>query len=153
MRDLRPSYSRASAAYSQSMSTYGLEVLDRQKCDALLHTQRVGRIAVAGARPGVFPVLYDLLDGDIVFRTAPGEKLIAAALHREIVFEIDSYDLAARTGWSVNVIGTAEEMEQPSEAARAKALDLEPWAGEARRRYVRIRPREVSGRQILPPTH
>jgi hypothetical protein len=134
------------------MSNYGLEILEREQCEALLHSQRVGRIAVFGARPGVFPVLYNLLDGDIVFRTAPGEKLIAAALQREIVFEIDSFDLAARTGWSVNVVGVAEEIVDSSEVVRAETLSLEPWAGEARDRYVRIHPVEVSGRRILPPT-
>lgn len=134
------------------MSSYGLEILARAECDALLKTQRVGRVGVCSGRPGVFPVLYALLDGDVVFRTAPGEKLIAAALHRELVFEIDSFDTAACTGWSVNVLGIAEEIEDPAELARAEALDLQPWAGEVRDRYVRIRAVEVSGRRILPPT-
>lgn len=98
----------------------------------------------------MFPVLYALLDGDIVFRTAPGEKLIAAALQREVVFEIDSYDLAARTGWSVNVLGTAQEIETPDERRRAEALGLDPWAGEIRDRYVRITAYDVTGRRIAP---
>jgi len=85
-----------------------------------------------------------------VFRTAPGEKLIAAALRRDVVFEIDSFDTAARTGWSVNVRGIAEEIEDPSDRLRAEALGLEPWAGEVRDRYVRIRALEVTGRRILP---
>jgi nitroimidazol reductase NimA-like FMN-containing flavoprotein (pyridoxamine 5'-phosphate oxidase superfamily) len=134
------------------MSSYGLETLTREQCDVLLQTQRVGRVGVCTGRPGVFPVLYSLLDGDVVFRTAPGEKLIAAALRREVVFEIDSFDTAARTGWSVNVVGTAEEIEDPTEHSRAEALGLEPWAGEVRDRYVRIRAVEVSGRRILPAT-
>lgn len=134
------------------MSNYGLEILDRAQCDALLPTQRVGRVAVCTGRASVFPVLYDLLDGDVVFRTAPGEKLIAAALQREVVFEIDSFDVGARTGWSVNVLGIAEEIEQPDELARAEALGLDPWAGEIRDRYVRIRAVEVSGRRVVAPT-
>lgn len=132
------------------MSSYGLEIIDREQCDALLRTQLVGRVGTCTGRPGVFPVLYAVLDGDVVFRTAPGEKLIAAALHREVVFEIDSYDVAARSGWSVNVVGTAEEILHPDELARADALDLQPWAGEIRDRYVRIRAVEVSGRRICP---
>jgi len=134
------------------MSSYGLETLPRSQCDALLQTQRIGRVGVCSGRPAVFPVLYALLDGDVVFRTAPGEKLIAAALHREVVFEIDSFDTPACTGWSVNVLGIAEEIEDAAELARAEALDLQPWAGEVRDRYVRIRAVEVSGRRILPPT-
>jgi len=132
------------------MSSYGLATLTGAQCDALLQTQRVGRVGVFSARPGVFPVLYALLDGNVVFRTAPGEKLIAAALNREVVFEIDSFDTVTCTGWSVNVLGRADEIEDPAERTRAEALDLEPWAGEVRDRYVRIRAVEVTGRRILP---
>ena len=132
------------------MSNYGLEIIDREECDALLQTQPVGRVAVCTGRPGVFPVLYAVFDGDVVFRTAPGEKLTAAALHREVVFEVDSYDVAARSGWSVNVVGTAEEIVHPDELARVGALDLQSWAGEVRDRFVRIRATDVSGRRVRP---
>jgi len=132
------------------VSSYGLEIIGTEECRMLLRAGRVGRVAVSGGRPGVFPVLYAMLDDDVVFRTAPGEKLIAAALNREVVFEIDDYDTAARTGWSVNVVGTAEEIERPDELAKAQALGLEPWAGEVRDRYVRIRALEVSGRRVAP---
>jgi nitroimidazol reductase NimA-like FMN-containing flavoprotein (pyridoxamine 5'-phosphate oxidase superfamily) len=132
------------------MSSHGLEVIDREECEVLLTTQRIGRVGLGGDRPGVFPVLYALLDGDVVFRTAPGEKLIAAALEREVVFEIDSFSTRECTGWSVNVLGVAAEIVHPAELSQAQALDLPPWAGDARDRYVRIRAREVSGRRIVP---
>ena len=132
------------------MSNYGLEILDRAQCDALLPTQRVGRVAVCTGRASVFPVLYDLLDGDVVFRTAPGEKLIAAVLHREVVFEIDTFDVVEHSGWSINVLGTAEEIVDHRDLARVEALGLESWAGELRDRIVRIRAAEVSGRRINP---
>jgi nitroimidazol reductase NimA-like FMN-containing flavoprotein (pyridoxamine 5'-phosphate oxidase superfamily) len=130
------------------MSSYGLDVLQLDECRRLLATQVIGRVGVCGARPGVFPVIFGLLDGDVVFRTAPGEKLIAAALNRELVFEVDAFDVDDQSGWSVNVVGTAEEIEAPDELARATALGLVPWAGEVRDRYVRIRSTEVSGRRI-----
>ena len=130
------------------MSSYGLETIDHEECNSLLGAGRVGRVGVCGARPGVFPVLYAVMDGDIVFRTAPGEKLIAAALNREVVFEIDAYDLVAHTGWSVNVLGRAEEIEDPDELSRAQSLELDPWAGEFRDRYIRIHASEVTGRRV-----
>ena len=132
------------------MSTYGLEVLSEDECRALLATERVGRVAVCGVQPEIVPVLYAMLDGDVVFRTAPGEKLLAAALYRTMVFEIDAFDVDARRGWSVDVVGDAEEIRDPDERARAEMLELEPWAGEARDRYVRIRTRHVTGRRIKP---
>jgi nitroimidazol reductase NimA-like FMN-containing flavoprotein (pyridoxamine 5'-phosphate oxidase superfamily) len=132
------------------VSSYGLQVLDRDECEALLRTQQVGRVGVCTQKPLVVPVVYALLDGDVVFRTAPGEKLIAAALNRTVAFEIDEYDLSARTGWSVLVLGTAEEIVDRDELRRASAIDLEPWAGEVRDRYVRIRAEEVTGRRVQP---
>jgi nitroimidazol reductase NimA-like FMN-containing flavoprotein (pyridoxamine 5'-phosphate oxidase superfamily) len=131
------------------MSSYGLEVIGREECRALLASQRVGRVGLCGTHPGVFPVLYALLDGDVVFRTAPGEKLMAAALEREVVFEVDAFSTAACTGWSINVLGVAAEIEHPDELGQAQALDLPSWAGELRDRYVRIRALEVSGRRIV----
>jgi nitroimidazol reductase NimA-like FMN-containing flavoprotein (pyridoxamine 5'-phosphate oxidase superfamily) len=130
------------------MSSYGLEVLDRSTCDELLATQRIGRVALCFDHPVVLPVVFGLLDGDVVFRTAPGEKLIAAALHRTVAFEVDDYDSDARSGWSVDVVGTAEEIVHPDELTRARALDLPAWAGEVRDRFVRIRGTDVTGRRL-----
>ena len=138
-------------SYGRRVSNYGLEVLSEDECRALLATQRLGRVAVCGDQPEIVPVLYALLDGDVVFRTAPGEKLIAAALQRTVAFEVDAFDVDARQGWSVDVVGEAEEIRHPDERARAETLELEPWAGEARDRYVRIRARQVTGRRIASP--
>ncbi|HWS44815.1 MAG TPA: pyridoxamine 5'-phosphate oxidase family protein [Acidimicrobiia bacterium] len=130
------------------MSSFGLEVLSGEECAALLRTQQVGRVAICTGRPAILPVVYALLDGDVVFRTAPGEKLVAAALNRTVAFEIDEYQIATRTGWSVDIVGRAEEIVHPDELARAEELGLEPWAGEVRDRFVRIRTEELSGRRI-----
>ncbi len=140
----------AGRSYPLDVSNYGLKVLDRAACAALLQTQRVGRVGVCAHQPLVFPVVYALLDDDVVFRTAPGEKLIAAVMNRVVAFEIDEYDVAARSGWSVLVSGTAEEILDREELQRAGALGLEPWAGEARDRFVRIRAEAVSGRRVEP---
>jgi nitroimidazol reductase NimA-like FMN-containing flavoprotein (pyridoxamine 5'-phosphate oxidase superfamily) len=98
----------------------------------------------------VLPVVYALLDGDVVFRTAPGEKLIAAVLNRTVAFEVDEFDVSARCGWSVNVVGAAEEVVGTEELTRVRMLGLEPWAGEFRDRFVRIRADEVTGRRVDP---
>ena len=127
-----------------------MNVLDREECEALLRTQRVGRVGLCTHRPLVLPVVYALLDDDVVFRTAPGEKLIAAALNRTVAFEIDAYDVSGRAGWSVIVVGTAEEVVTADELTRVRALGLQPWAGELRDRFVRIRTEEVSGRRVDP---
>jgi nitroimidazol reductase NimA-like FMN-containing flavoprotein (pyridoxamine 5'-phosphate oxidase superfamily) len=131
------------------VTDFGLRVLDRAECDAALASQRVGRVALPVLdHPLVLPVVYALMDGDVVFRTAPGEKLIAAALQRSVAFEIDEYDVESRSGWSVNVVGHIEEILDRHELERARALDLPCWAGALRDRYVRIRTRAVTGRAI-----
>jgi nitroimidazol reductase NimA-like FMN-containing flavoprotein (pyridoxamine 5'-phosphate oxidase superfamily) len=130
------------------MSDYGLEVLDTEMCAELLESASIGRVALCGEEPAIFPVLFKMLDGDVVFRTAPGAKLIAAALNERVVFEIDHVETERHGGWSVDVVGTAEEIVHPRDVARAEALELPCWAGEVRNRYVRIRTERVTGRRI-----
>src|SRR5206468_1020847 len=123
------------------------------ECHELLRNHNFGRVALwSGPRPAVLPVLYGVLDGDIVIRTAPGEKLIAAVLGQDVVFEIDASEPARHTGWSVNVVGRAEKVVSHTEQARAEQLGLEPWAGEYRNDYVRIHAAHVTGRRIRPDT-
>jgi hypothetical protein len=83
-----------------------------------------------------------------VYRTGPGEKLVAAALHRVVAFETDAFDVERRRGWSIDVVGPAEELVHPDDIERARSLDLHPWAGETRDRFVRIRAEHVSGRRV-----
>jgi nitroimidazol reductase NimA-like FMN-containing flavoprotein (pyridoxamine 5'-phosphate oxidase superfamily) len=135
------------------MTSFGLETLSTEECETLLANHAFGRVAVwSGDHPAVLPVLYRLLDGDVVFRTAPGEKLIAATLGQEVVFEIDAVEPARRTGWSVNVVGRAEHIVDHNEKERAAQLGLEPWAGDYRNEYMRLRTKRVSGRRIRSDT-
>ena len=106
------------------MTSYGLEILAAEECETLLAHQLVGRVAICTGRPAILPVLFALDDGDIVFRTAPGEKLIAAALHRTVVFEVDNFNVATREGWSVDVVGTAEEIVRPKSSDGRKSSIL-----------------------------
>jgi uncharacterized protein len=131
------------------VSNYGLEVLDRTECYTLLRTQRVGRVGLATDPPAVLPVVYVMVDESVVFRTAPGAKLVEAALHRVVVFEVDDYDAEDGSGWSVNVVGPAAEIVHPEELARVRASDLPAWAGEARDRFVCITAEEISGRRLV----
>src|SRR6202044_1349608 len=69
------------------------------------------------------PVNYQLYEGTIVFRTTPDsatdEDLRTGIANAEykVAFEIDAFNTAARTGWSVLIQGTAHYVEP--EAARA----------------------------------
>jgi nitroimidazol reductase NimA-like FMN-containing flavoprotein (pyridoxamine 5'-phosphate oxidase superfamily) len=128
----------------------GLELLTEPECLRLLGTGEVGRVGLTiGALPAIFPVNYGMVDGSIVFRTAPGSKLAAAALGAIVAFEVDDYDRADRSGWSVLVVGASEIVHDVDVTFRVLDAAIEPWAGGIRTSIVRIRPELVSGRRIV----
>ncbi len=129
----------------------GLEVLTRAECDHLLATTPIGRVAFqSDGEIEVLPVNFVWIDGTVAFRTAAGAKLEAAARHAPVSFEIDSWDPETRTGWSVLVKGVSIEILEEDDEASLKTTGLRPWAEAVeRRRWVRIRPDDITGRKIL----
>lgn len=127
----------------------GIEVLSFLQCEELLERGTVGRVGmlVAG-EPVILPVNYRYVRGSVVFRTALGEKSDAAAMERPMAFEIDDWDAARETGWSVLVKGTAHEVAGDDRAVVA-ASTLRPWARAVERDvWVRIVPNEITGRRL-----
>ena len=94
------------------------------------------------------PVNYAFADGTVVFRSGPGTKLRAVSSGAVIAFEIDSWDAAAGTGWSVLAVGRAEEIEDESEIAGLNGRTPHPAAEGDRTHYVRLRPELMTGRRI-----
>jgi uncharacterized protein len=128
----------------------GLELLTEEQARQLLATGEVGRVGITiGALPAIFPVNYRLIDGAIVFRTAPGSKMSAATEGAVIAFEVDDYQLADRTGWSVLAVGPAEVIEDPELAAQVGEVGPEPFADGPRTTIVRIEPIFLSGRRLV----
>lgn len=127
-----------------------LDELSRQECYSLLsgHPARVGRIAIAGPRPVIFPVNYALDGNDVVFRTAPGTRFAEAVADTFVAFEVDEVHAAWQEGWSVLIRGKATAVDDEEELARLRQLDLRPWAPGERDRYVRVRADTVTGRRI-----
>jgi uncharacterized protein len=122
-----------------------LEELDRDECLRLLATEPVGRVAVGwpGQAPLVLPVNHVLAGGAVVFRTGHGDKLRGLG-QGPVSFEVDTYDPATRTGWSVLVHGIADRA-QPEDVAH---LELEPWAPGDKEVWVRIVPAIITGRRV-----
>ena len=87
----------------------GLELLEETEALRLLAHGEIGRVGVTmGALPAIFPVNYRLIDGCVVFRSSPGSKMSAAASGAVVAFEVDDYNAADRSGWSVLVVGPSE---------------------------------------------
>lgn len=126
----------------------GLEILDSEECRSLLAATPLGRIVFTDrALPAVQPVNYIVADGDVVIRTSPASKLATAASDAIVAFEIDDFDAASRTGWSVVVIGRARAATDPAELAALRALPLRSWAPGERDHFIRIHPQLISGRR------
>jgi nitroimidazol reductase NimA-like FMN-containing flavoprotein (pyridoxamine 5'-phosphate oxidase superfamily) len=126
--------------------------LDRGECLRLLAATSLGRLAVnvEGWPPVIRPVNYvfDQSSQSVVFRSARGSKLTALLLSTEAAFEIDGIEPDAHSGWSVIVIGTAEEITQAAEVHRLEQLGVRPLAPGDKPHWIRIRATVVSGRRI-----
>ncbi|MBG0830118.1 pyridoxamine 5'-phosphate oxidase family protein [Planomonospora sp. ID67723] len=131
------------------LDSAGLQVLSHQECMRLLATAPIGRIVFTDrALPAVQPVNFHLEGEDIVIRTTAGSKLAAATRRTVVAFEIDDFDPAQRTGWSVTAVGHARAVDDPAEAARLAGLPLTPWAPGERDHFIVIAAEQVSGRRI-----
>jgi nitroimidazol reductase NimA-like FMN-containing flavoprotein (pyridoxamine 5'-phosphate oxidase superfamily) len=132
-------------------SAAGLDILTHRECLKLLASVPVGRIAYTeGALPAVTPVNFVLDENDsaIVIRTGQGSKLSAATRQAVVAFEVDEFDVATRTGWSVLVVGRSSAVDHPDDVARLDLMPLRPWAKSNRDRYIRISIDQITGRWL-----
>jgi nitroimidazol reductase NimA-like FMN-containing flavoprotein (pyridoxamine 5'-phosphate oxidase superfamily) len=128
----------------------GLEILDEDECLRLLAAGQVGRVGiVADGQPLVFPVNYVLDDRSIVVRTSAGTMLSGASL-AHVAFEIDSFDVERRSGWSVLVQGVGHDVTDALDltSEHLQTLEVWPWAPGAKPRLLRIDARTVTGRRF-----
>lgn len=132
-----------------------LEELDEAECLRRIASGGIGRIGYSGRYgPTVMPVNYQLYEGTIVFRTtldsATDEDLRTGIANAEfkVAFEIDDFDTAARTGWSVLIQGSAHHVESDAERAAVAGAGVDPWPGGDRELFLRIIPSRVTGRRV-----
>ncbi len=124
-----------------------VEVLSEEECWQLLRAHTLGRIGTsAGGVIDIFPVNYFADGSSILFRTAPGDKLIELTVNNNVTFELDGY--TTEVGWSVVAKGTARVLDRDSEIEDAEALPLRSWIPTIKNSYVRITPHSLSGRRF-----
>ena len=134
-----------------------LEILSTADCISLLRTGRVGRVAFAAdGLVHVIPVNYACDDkGHILFRTN-ASTLLNEVASLAVGFEVDSFDVFGRTGWSVCVHGVGHAITSPDDPAAAalRAAGLRSWAPGDRSKWLTIEPLEITGRRLdVNPTH
>jgi nitroimidazol reductase NimA-like FMN-containing flavoprotein (pyridoxamine 5'-phosphate oxidase superfamily) len=106
-----------------------------------------GRVGVvADGEPVILPVNDVVHRRSIAFRTAGGTK----SSWPTVAFEVDGGGRRS-DGWSVLVVGPAEEIRDGGDRREVEALGLQPWAPGAKLHWVRIVPRRVSGRRLPAP--
>ena len=127
----------------------GIEVINSDECRRLLAEDVIGRVAVViGATPMILPVNYALDGEDIIMRTMPGSRLDIGQGHA--AFEVDNFDRATQSGWTVLVTGQLEEVTSynAKDMERLQALPVQPWAPGDRNLWLRLRPGFVTGRIV-----
>ena len=141
-------------AANQPTDHRGLRVLGFDECMERLRTAKVGRLAfVDTGEPVVFPVNHGIDGVDVVFRTSWGSKLQVAEKSGIVAFEVDGYDITSERGWSVLVKGTAQLVYESVDTDRYDQLGLRSWADiKGLGFWVRIRPVEITGREVVPPS-
>ncbi len=136
-----------------------MSVLSETECWKLLCEATLGRLVTSvDGSPAIFPVNFAVQDRTILFRTAEGTKLVSAAINSNVLFEADGHDVTQ--GWSVIVAGVARSMRSDEEIAEAEQAQLVPWTDSEKKHFVRVRPRNVTGRRFqfaagrveVPPT-
>jgi nitroimidazol reductase NimA-like FMN-containing flavoprotein (pyridoxamine 5'-phosphate oxidase superfamily) len=124
-----------------------VEVLSEKDSWDLLQAHTLGRIATSAAGiVDIFPVNYYADGTSILFRTAPGSKLVELTVNDDVAFELDGY--TEREAWSVIVKGTARALDRDSEIETADAIPLKSWLPTLKSAYVRITPHSITGRRF-----
>jgi nitroimidazol reductase NimA-like FMN-containing flavoprotein (pyridoxamine 5'-phosphate oxidase superfamily) len=139
------------ALFSQGRGRF--EELTRDECVRLLEAKSVGRIAFCGPDgPRVYPVNYTWRDGAVIFRTAAYNSLATGVRDAAAAFEVDDFDEFLQGGWSVLAVGRARAVEDPDEVTDMWGGDRapEPWAAGTRALFIRLVPRQISGRRVHP---
>lgn len=128
-----------------------LQELTEDECVALVDAAILGRIGVfVDGRPEIFPVnhVFDAVTGSVAFPSNTRTKLWGALHWPWTSFEVDGVDADGSSGWSVLVVGRAEEIGDVDEIRRLAARRRVLWAVGPTTRWLRIVPARISGRRI-----
>lgn len=118
-----------------------------------LARHRFGRMAIVLAdEPHIFPVNF-VLDAErddhtvLYIRSAPGDKLFAAAANKRVAFEVDEVRDAGAT--SVIAYGSARVATTEEELERVAALGLTPWIATYKPEVIAVDVIDLSGREFI----
>ncbi len=93
----------------------------------------------------IVPVNYLLDRGRLLFRTAPGSKLLGVVMHQDVAFEVDEVDRER----AVSVVARGQaQLLTDREADAARELPLRSWVATDKDEVVAVEITEISGREF-----
>jgi hypothetical protein len=129
------------------------EVLDEAECRHLLGSTGTGRLGYThGAMPAILPVPFAVRDGQVVIPARRGSAVVSAVRGAVVVFEVDSYDAATDTGWSVTVVGPTHLISAPGRVAALEDSPSSLGAPAPDRCYIAVRLGLLRGWRMLETT-
>lgn len=119
-------------------------------CIDLLARTRLGRCAFCTPQgPVIVPVNHVVHDNAVIIRTSPYSQLGLLGGSGRLAYEVDGYDPASHSGWSVVATGPCERVDTQAEREFLQAFhDPDPWARGMRTLYLRLRWDQLTGRRI-----
>lgn len=130
-----------------SLTDQSMSILSQHECWELLSSCALGRIVTSvEGQADIFPVNYVVQHHTVLFRTAPGTKLVSTAINNHVLFEADDHNVAE--GWSVIIRGRARSLRSDEQIADAERAQLLPWTASEKTHYVRVIPESITGRRF-----
>jgi uncharacterized protein len=127
-----------------STNDEAIVTLNDEECWELLDAEEFGRLAYRLVdEVHVVPINFVTDGRSLLFRTASGNKLLAAALHSDVALEIDWHD--ELSAWSVVARGHLHRVPEDQEH-RVDDLPLHPWVPTLKYDVVELVPEVVTGR-------
>lgn len=127
-----------------------VEELSVAECWKLLEKDGVGRLATATVdrdtgtiAPNIFPINFHVFEERILFRTAPGSKLIDLTAQPTVAFQTDGR--RGKHHWSVVARGIARRMMFDSDILESGVLNLHSVVPTEKWNYVRIEVESITG--------
>ena len=127
------------------------ETLDEAQCRRLLTTVTIGRLGFTeDALPAILPVAFTLQGGHVLIAVRHDSSVVNAVRRSVVALQVDDYDPAAGTGWSVTVVGPSRIISDPRQVGAPSRVPVSTRPPDPARCYVAVQLGLVRGWRMAP---